>query len=141
MIRTSTLRALTRRSGRTPGACLLCQWRAFSTSFARLDDNQAPAPASKKTATAAAAAAAAAAGSGPAVAQQEREQQLHPLANAPRSYGRRTEEFTPTPLSRPIGMPRPPRAGENTGVDNRTLSERRADLVDYGKHLRRRQEL
>jgi mitochondrial ATPase complex subunit ATP10 len=66
----------------------------------------------------------------------------HPtLASAPRSYGPRVDSFEPTVLSRPIGLPNPPRAGENSGVDQRSLAERRADFVDYGKHLQRREEI
>ncbi|GAW22943.1 hypothetical protein ANO14919_124900 [Xylariales sp. No.14919] len=64
-----------------------------------------------------------------------------PLADAPRSYGKRVEEFTPTPLSRPIGLPYPPEIGQNTGIDHRTLKQRRDDFVDYDKHLERRQIL
>ncbi|KKZ65638.1 hypothetical protein EMCG_08546 [[Emmonsia] crescens] len=51
------------------------------------------------------------------------------------------EEFTPKPLSRPLGLPYPPQAGQNTGIDNRTLRQRRDDFVDYEKHIDRRKEL
>jgi mitochondrial ATPase complex subunit ATP10 len=66
----------------------------------------------------------------------------HPtLSSAPRSYGPRLDSFEPTVLSRPIGLPNPPKAGENDGVDYRTLRERRDDFVDYGKHLQRREQI
>ncbi len=65
-----------------------------------------------------------------------------PKIEAPRSYGKRTEDgFVPKPLPRPIGMLDPPRAGENTGIDKRTLRQRRDDFVDYDKHIARRKEL
>lgn len=35
----------------------------------------------------------------------------------------------------------PPSAGENTGIDNRTLKERHADFTNYEKHLKRREYL
>ncbi|EEH07933.1 mitochondrial ATPase complex subunit ATP10 [Histoplasma capsulatum G186AR] len=50
-------------------------------------------------------------------------------------------EFTPKPLSRPLGLPYPPQPGQNTGIDNRTLRQRRDDFVDYEKHIVRRKEL
>lgn len=64
-----------------------------------------------------------------------------PLANAPRSYGKKTTEFTPTPLARPIGLNYRPEAGQNSGIDNRSLQQRRDDFVDYDKHLIRRRYL
>jgi mitochondrial ATPase complex subunit ATP10 len=94
-------------------ACLLCQWRAFSTSCRRLAEREASAPPKAPG----------------------------PLDEAPRSYGKAVSEFTPKPLSRPIGLPNPPRPGENTGIDPRTWRQRRADFVDYDKHLIRRKEL
>ncbi|RDA96076.1 hypothetical protein CP533_5862 [Ophiocordyceps camponoti-saundersi (nom. inval.)] len=61
---------------------------------------------------------------------------------APRRYGRRYQgEFTPKPLPRPIGMPQPPRAGENTGIDDRTLVQRQRDLFDRERNRARRKEL
>lgn len=65
-----------------------------------------------------------------------------PAIEAPRSYGKKFQgEFTPQPLPRPIGMPLPPRPGENTGVDTRTREQRKKDFSDYDKHLERRKEL
>lgn len=48
---------------------------------------------------------------------------------------------TPPRLARPIGLPYPPRAGQNTGVDLRTWAQRRADFVDWDKHLAKRADL
>jgi ATPase complex subunit ATP10 len=114
-------------------ACLSCQWRSFSTSFRSL----AQKPTTKKTAS-----------KPPKVVPTLTEDNQAtppsiptPVVDAPKSYGRAHEKFEPKPLPRPIGLPYPPRAGENTGVDKRTLRQRRDDFVDYDKHLARRKEL
>ncbi|KAI1322198.1 ATP10 protein-domain-containing protein [Xylariaceae sp. FL0255] len=110
--------------------CLLCQSRAFGTSLRRLATQPAP-----KSGRSRPTVVAENGGLLPNVAR-------HPdLENAPRSYGKRKEEFTPTPLARPIGLPYPPEAGQNTGLDLRTVRQRRDDFVDYGQHLDRRQIL
>ncbi|KAL8770050.1 MAG: hypothetical protein Q9209_004088 [Squamulea sp. 1 TL-2023] len=51
------------------------------------------------------------------------------------------QNFTPKPLSRPIGVLYPPQPGENSGIDPRSWREKRDDLFDYNKHLVRRKEL
>ncbi|KAL0938817.1 ATP10 protein [Colletotrichum truncatum] len=61
--------------------------------------------------------------------------------HAPRAYGKKIKDFTPEPLPRPIGMTHPPHPEDNSGIDRRSLKERRDDFVDYDKHLVRRKEL
>ncbi|KAG5970709.1 hypothetical protein E4U55_001484 [Claviceps digitariae] len=64
------------------------------------------------------------------------------LIEAPRSYGERVNgNFVPKPLPRPIGMPLPPLAGENTGIDTRSLKQRKEDFANYENHIARRKEL
>lgn len=60
----------------------------------------------------------------------------HPLdpSKADRAAG-------PHPLNRPLGWPNPPRPGENTGVDTRTLKQRRDDFVNHDKHIERREKM
>ncbi|KAI1162383.1 ATP10 protein-domain-containing protein [Nemania serpens] len=111
-----------------------CQSRAFNTSYRRLAAQ--PAKSTPKPATNAANVTAS-----KAVPPAPKFVAPSPLADAPRSYGKRVEGFTPTPLSRPIGLPYPPQVGQNTGIDSRTLRQRRDDFVDYDKHLKRRQDL
>jgi len=96
-------------------ACLPCQWQSFSTSYRRLAEKEA-----------------------------KPLQPLPPpsaLDEAPRAYGKAVTEFTPKALDRPIGLPNPPRAGDNSGVDSRSWKQRRDDFVNYDKHLVRRKEL
>lgn len=132
MLAPRSLRASTRTA-----ACLLCQWRSFSISYRRLADKPPasnPEPAPSSTATPKTPPPAPAGNGDAGVAEG-------PLAHAPRAYGKKLKEFTPTPLARPIGMNYPPSAGENTGVDKRSLKERHADFTNYEKHLKRREYL
>ncbi|KAI0397876.1 ATP10 protein-domain-containing protein [Xylariaceae sp. FL0594] len=128
--------------------CLLCQRqsRAFSTSYRQLA--QKPENETAKTSSQRIADTAPTSGNGsPATPWQDgivagvMRKPPSPLASAPRSYGKRVEKFTPTPLSRPIGLPYPPEPGQNTGIDTRTLKQRRDDFVDYDKHLQKRKYL
>ncbi|KAI1345134.1 ATP10 protein-domain-containing protein [Xylariaceae sp. FL0016] len=109
--------------------CLFCQSRAFSTSFRRLAEQAGKPPPDSATRS---------------VTGRRIQQNLpiNPaLADAPRAYGQRHEEFVPQPLSRPIGMPYPPEPGQNTGIDFRTYRQRRDDFVNYDKHLEKREKL
>ncbi|KAH8808274.1 ATP10 protein-domain-containing protein [Xylogone sp. PMI_703] len=105
------------------GACLSCQWRSFSASYYRY---------AKETKTPATAAAP----ETPSVPSPP-----SALEGAPRAYGKAVSEFTPKPLDRPIGVTKPPRPGENTGIDHRSWKERRDDFVNYDKHLVKRKQL
>ncbi|PSR90472.1 ATP10 protein-domain-containing protein [Coniella lustricola] len=111
-----------------PASCLLCQWRTFSTTHHRLAE-----PASEKTDKKPS--------KTPIQNYKAAAPKVRPLEFAPRAYGQRVREFTPTVLPRPIGLDRPPKATDNTGFDARSLKQRRDDFVDYDKHLKRREEL
>ncbi|GJC92373.1 ATP10 protein [Colletotrichum higginsianum] len=106
--------------------CTVCSWRRhLSTSRPFLaDKSPAPAPA-------------------PDAAPSEPVKPDLPgsAIHAPRAYGKRVKDFTPQPLPRPIGMAHPPHPEDNSGVDRRSLKQRRDDFVDYDKHLVRRKEL
>lgn len=130
--------------------CLTCQWRTFSTTHSRLAEKAsnnvgtagvvATEAKAKSTATATATAKSTAP-SPPPSPETVPPPPPPPLPHAPRSYGKKVTEFTPTPLSRPIGLPYPPEPGQNTGIDNRTLKQRRDDFVNYKKHLAKREQL
>jgi len=116
-------------------ACMLCQWRSFSSSYRQLAEKPTPSTPPKAPTTPSVPPAL---GTAPPTAPVP---PPSPLEDAPRSHGKNVSEFTPKPLNRPIGMPDPPRAGQNSGKDNRTLRQRRDDFVDYDKHLAKRKQL
>lgn len=136
MLEQTIRRTLLRPSRQPLAACLRCQWRTFHATYPRLAGpspqlSKTPKPVDEKKAVAA-----------PASGQaQTTPQESEPLAGAPRSYGKRVDDFKPRTLGRPIGLPNPPKAGENTGVDTRTAKQKRDDFVDFQKHMRRREEL
>lgn len=96
-------------------ACLSCQWRLFSSSYRSLSEKEVRPDSAPPPRTV--------------------------LDEVPRASGKAVKEFTPKPLDRPIGLPKPPRAGENVGIDKRTWKQRRDDFVNYDKHLVKRKEL
>ncbi|CAN8098946.1 unnamed protein product [Discula destructiva] len=136
MLEQTIRRSLLRRSHQPLSACLRCQWRAFHTTHPRL---AGPKPEANKTPTEPAPSKEDVAV--PAAQEKKTSLPSDPLATAPRSYGKRVDSFTPTLLYRPIGMHQPPRPGENTGIDTRTLKQRRDDFVNWEIHLKRREEL
>lgn len=61
--------------------------------------------------------------------------------NAPSDETDDDKNFVPPSLNRPIGLVIPPDEGQNTGIDTRSLRQRRDDFVDYDRHLARRREM
>ncbi|KAK7952472.1 uncharacterized protein PG986_008200 [Apiospora aurea] len=113
--------------------CRLCQSRSFSTSYRWLAAEQPGA-----TKKGAAAAAPTGGPSKPAAAAQAPLRQVVPppseqFAAAPRAYGKRVEEFTPVPLSRPIGMA--------TWNQRRKEFSTMSSSARWSQHLERREEL
>jgi hypothetical protein len=116
------------RSGARAATCLFCQSRTYVVSQRRgfaAQPDPPPKESPKQPVPDALAAA----------------KEASPLADAPRSYGKRLDEFTPTTLGRPIGLNHPPLPGENSGIDLRTRQQRKEDFSNYEKHLAKRQEL
>ncbi|CAG8007033.1 unnamed protein product [Penicillium nalgiovense] len=50
-------------------------------------------------------------------------------------------DFVPPSLDRPIGSPQAPLEGQNTGIDTRSMRQRRDDFTNYDRHIKRRKEL
>ncbi|KAI6365943.1 hypothetical protein MCOR25_005180 [Pyricularia grisea] len=77
-----------------------------------------------------------------ALTEDQKPPEASPFGDAPRSYGKQSDEtFKPRPLARPIGMKDPPMPGDNSGLDFRTIQQRRDDFVNYEKHLIKRKQM
>ncbi|KAI1975933.1 Mitochondrial ATPase complex subunit atp10 [Ophidiomyces ophidiicola] len=50
----------------------------------------------------------------------------------------RKKEFVPQSLRHPLGLPHPPSAGQNTGINSQTLRQRKHDFLSQDKHMERR---
>ena len=59
----------------------------------------------------------------------------------PEDADTKDKDFTPVKLLWPLGMDNPPQKGENSGVDTRTLQQKRDDFVNWDKHLEKRKRL
>lgn len=63
------------------------------------------------------------------------------ISRIPIPKGEKGENFTPSVLARPLGLKYPPRSGQNTPLDKRTWSQKRADYQDYDEAIKRRKVL
>ncbi|KAI9894359.1 MAG: Mitochondrial ATPase complex subunit atp10 [Vezdaea aestivalis] len=50
-------------------------------------------------------------------------------------------DFVPKPLSKPVGLSEPPRAGENSGLEERSWRQRASDYFDKDNSIERTQKL
>ena len=60
------------------------------------------------------------------------------ISRIPIPRGVTGEKFTPSVLARPLGLETPPRPGQNSPIDTRTLRERHQEFTSYEKALERR---
>jgi mitochondrial ATPase complex subunit ATP10 len=63
---------------------------------------------------------------------------LSAISRIPIPRGVTGENFTPSVLARPLGLEHPPRPGENSPIDSRSLRERHQEFTSYEKALERR---
>ncbi|KAL6239824.1 hypothetical protein BDW75DRAFT_67842 [Aspergillus navahoensis] len=113
--------------------CLSCQLRGASAvrsklslrSYATQNSNGEQPPPSTKA---------------PASRRVQFQQNAAPQSAPPKAHDPKDQEPIPL-LDRPIGSAIPPQEGHNTGIDKRTLGQRRDDFVNYEKHIKRREEL
>jgi ATPase complex subunit ATP10 len=66
---------------------------------------------------------------------------LSAISRLPIPSGSHSEVFTPSTLSRPLGLPHPPLPGQNTPNDSRTLSQKASDFSSKDLALERRKKL
>ena len=63
---------------------------------------------------------------------------LSAISRIPIPRGVTGEKFTPSVLARPLGLEQPPKQGEHSPLDSRTLRERHEEFTSYDKALERR---
>ena len=64
-----------------------------------------------------------------------------PSGNGEDARKQKKEYHKPVQLIRPLGMEDPPQKGENSGIDTRTVQQKRDDFVNWDKHLQKRKKL